>query len=99
TALVAAHSRATDLLRDNPARATPSVAAYVGGGRLDPAIVTAAIERSEEGFVADPNAIVAGTQVMHDFQAELGTLNQPVNLEELFDLSIYGAAAQNQPGG
>lgn len=95
SALVGAHIRATDILTGDPERATPSVAAYVGGGRLDPAIVTAAIERSESGFVADPNFIVDGTQVMHDFQAELGTLNQPVDLDALFDLTIYNGVSGN----
>ncbi|MEM6713189.1 MAG: ABC transporter substrate-binding protein [Pseudomonadota bacterium] len=92
-ALVEAHIRATNILSDDPDRATPSVATYVGGGRLDPAIVTAALRRSEGSFVANPNAIVDGTQVMHDFQAELGTLRQPVNLSELFDLTIYNSVA------
>ncbi|MFK7793664.1 MAG: ABC transporter substrate-binding protein [Devosiaceae bacterium] len=90
-ALVGAHVRATEVLRTDVERATPSVAAYVGGGRLEAAIVAAAITRSQASFVADPNFIVAGTQVMHDFQAELGTLNQPVNLDELFDLTIYNS--------
>lgn len=89
TALVDAHIRATDMLRNDVERATPSVATYVGGGRLDPAIVSAAIARSQAGFVADPNFIVAGTQVMHDFQAAQGTLNQPVDLSALFDLALY----------
>ena len=88
-ALVAAHKRATELLVNDPERTTPSVAKYVGGGRLDPAIIRSAIERSAEGFVADPNFIVDGTRVMHDFQADLGTLKQPVDLDALFDLSIY----------
>ena len=88
-ALVAAHKRATELLVNDPERTTPSVAKYVGGGRLDPAIIRSAIERSAEGFVADPNFIVDGTKVMHDFQADLGTLKQPVDLDALFDLSIY----------
>lgn len=88
-ALVAAHARATDVLKSDATRATPAVAKYVGGGRLKPEIVTSALERSAGGFVADPNAIVDGTRVMHDFQAELGTLKSPVDLSALFDLSIY----------
>ncbi len=28
---------------------------------------------------------------MHDFQAELGTLKQPVDLDALFDLSFFDA--------
>jgi NitT/TauT family transport system substrate-binding protein len=30
---------------------------------------------------------------VHDFQAEQGTLNQPVDLEALFDLSVYDSVA------
>lgn len=93
-ALVAAHDRATDLLRDDPERATPSVAKYVGGGRLDPKIVKSAIVGSRDGFVADPNFIVDGTRVMRDFQKELGTLKQPVDLDALFDTSFYDAIAE-----
>jgi NitT/TauT family transport system substrate-binding protein len=92
-ALVAAHQRATDLLVNDPDAATPLVAKYVGGGRMDPAIIQAAIERTGASFVADPNRIVEGTRVMHDFQAEQGTLNQPVDLEALFDLSVYDSVA------
>lgn len=88
-ALVGAPNRATDILKGDAARATPSVAKYVGGGRLNPAIVTSALERSSGSFVSDPRTIVDGTRVMHDFQAELGTLKQPVDLDALFDLSIY----------
>ncbi|WP_138466708.1 ABC transporter substrate-binding protein [Poseidonocella sp. HB161398] len=93
--LVAAHVRATELLRDDPATATEAVAKYVGGGRLDPAIVQAAIERSHDGFVADPNRITAGTKAMHDFQEAQGTLKQAVDLDALFDLGLYGDAAGN----
>jgi NitT/TauT family transport system substrate-binding protein len=88
-ALVAAHARATDLLRDDPEAAVDAVATYVGGGRLDPAVVLAALKGSAAGFVADPNFIVEGTRTMHDFQQELGTLNRPVDLDALFDVSFY----------
>ena len=92
-ALVAAHIRATELLVNDPKTATPMVAKYVGGGRMDPAIIQAAIERTGASFVADPNRIVDGTRLMHDFQAEQGTLNQPVDLEALFDLTVYDSVA------
>ncbi len=90
-ALVAAHVRATEMLVDDPAAATPHVAEYVGGGRLDPAIVRAAIEASAEGFVADPNFILDGTREMHDFQERIGTLKAPVDLDALFDTSFFDA--------
>ena len=94
-ALVAAHARATDMLVNDPDAATPHVAKYVGGGRMDPAIIKAAIERTGPAFVADPNRIVEGTRVMHDFQAAQGTLSQPVDLDALFDLTVYDAAAED----
>ena len=90
-ALVAAHGRATEMLVNDPAAATPHVAEYVGGGRLDPAIVRAAIEASAEGFVADPNFILDGTREMHDFQERIGTLKAPVDLDALFDTSFFDA--------
>ena len=90
-ALVAAHAAATERLKTDPEGTTEAVGKFVGGGRLDPAIVTAAIAGSSGGFVADPNFIVDGTKVMHDFQAELGTLKQPVDLEALFDTSFFDA--------
>lgn len=90
-ALIAAHARATEMLVDDPAGATPHVAEYVGGGRLDPAIVQSAIEASGGGFKADPNFILGGTRVMHDFQEEIGTLKAPVDLDALFDTSFYDA--------
>jgi len=91
-ALVAAHVKATDLLRDHPDEAAPMVAKYVGGGRLPKDIVEAAIRRTGNGFVADPHAITEGTQAMQDFQITEGTLAQPVDLLTLFDLSVYDAA-------
>ncbi len=94
-ALVAAHQRATDMLVNDPEAAAPLVAKYVGGGRMDPAIIRSAIERTGASFVADPNRIVEGTRVMRDFQAEQGTLSQPVDLEALFDLSVYDSVAGN----
>lgn len=93
-ALVAAHVRATELLRTDPAAAAPMVGAYVGGGRLDPAIIEEAIVRSRDGFVADPDRIVAGTRAMYDFQSDLGTLAREVDLDALFDLTIHDDATR-----
>ncbi len=100
-ALVAAHVRATRLLREDPAAAAPMVAHYVGGGRLDPAVVRAALIRVRAGFIADPHAIRAGTATLQTFQKTLGTLKKPVDLDKLFDTAIYDAlaprAAQTTP--
>ncbi|HAJ20437.1 MAG TPA: nitrate ABC transporter substrate-binding protein, partial [Rhodospirillaceae bacterium] len=39
--------------------------------------------------VADPTQIVDGTREMHDFQLEIGTLKDEVDIDSLFDTSFY----------
>jgi len=90
-ALVAAHVKATEKLKTDTAGAAADAAKYVGGGRMDVAIVEAAVVNSAHGWVADPNYILEGTKAMHDFQIEAGTLKDPVNLDELFDTRFYDA--------
>ena len=92
-ALVAAHVRATAMLNDEPDAAAAAAQKYVGGGRLPLALVEKAVRNSKGQFVADPNAIVEGTRVMHDFQSELGTLKAPLDIDALFDLAPYAAAS------
>jgi NitT/TauT family transport system substrate-binding protein len=87
--LVASHKRATDLLNGDPAKVSGYVQEYVGGGRLPMATVEAALGNAGGTFVADPNFIIQGTRAMHDFQAELGTLKQEVDIDALFDTSFY----------
>ncbi|MEM7566674.1 MAG: ABC transporter substrate-binding protein [Pseudomonadota bacterium] len=91
SALVSAHAAATDLLNTDAEGAVDAVQAYVGGGRLPHETVLAALERSKGAFVSDPGAIIAGTQVMHDFQAELGTLKATVDLDALFETRFHDA--------
>lgn len=92
--LVSSHERATQILNDEPVVATKAVQKYVGGGRLKSEVVEQAIRNSNKRFVADPNYILDGTRVMHDFQAEIGTLKVPVDIDELFDLQFYDALAK-----
>lgn len=93
-ALVAAHVRATTMLRDQPEKAAADVGKYLGGGRLDPAVVLTAIKRSHDGFVADPNAIIEGTREMQAFQKTLGSLSADVDLNALFDTRFYDNLGQ-----
>jgi len=88
-AMVSSHEKATRMLNDEPADAVGPVQKYVGGGRLKKELIESAIRNSNKRFVADPNYILDGTQVMHDFQAEIGTLKVPVDINELFDTQFY----------
>lgn len=90
-ALVAAHARATQKLRDTPDETADAVGKYVGGGRMPKAVVLTALRNSAASFRADPDAIVAGSTAMRDFQAEVGTLKAPVDLAKLFEPSFYRA--------
>jgi len=88
-ALVGAHMKATKLLNDNPEAAAKSVQKYVGGGRMKLETVTAALRRSAGTFVADPKKIIEGTRAMRDFQKELGTLKEAVDVEALINTQYY----------
>ncbi len=88
-AMVDAHARATEKLRNNPEGSAVAVGKYVGGGRMPKAVVLTALQNSKAAFVADPDYIIPGTKRMHDFQEEQGTLKAKVDLDALFDTSFY----------
>ncbi len=90
-ALVAAHARATTLLRDDPAAAAPAVGKYVGGGRLPADIVLSALENSRDNWVSDPAEIIEGATAMRDFQAEIGTLAAEVDIGALIETRFHDA--------
>lgn len=93
-ALVKAHIDATRLLETNPAKAAPFVQKYVGGGRLDVALVEKAIRNSKGQFKADPNGIIPATLVLQKFQAETGTLDGPAaDVTRLFNTRFYDEVA------
>ncbi len=92
-ALVDAHVRATKILHDTPEAAAEAVGKYVGGGRIPPNVVLAALINSSQSFVADPESIVDGSIRMRDFQLEVGTLKTEVDLDALFEPRFYRALA------
>lgn len=96
-ALVDMHIRSTKLLNGDATQAAEHVRPFVGGDRLETSVVIQALENSQGHFVADPSAIQAATRVMHDFQAEVGTLKKEVPLAQLFDVSFYDASTEPKP--
>lgn len=90
--LVTLHKRATDLMLADPDTAARHVHAAISNGLLPRDIITAAIKSPSNTFVSDPATIIDSTRVMHDFQAEIGTLKRAVPLDELFDRSFYAQA-------
>lgn len=90
--LVELHVRATDLIQADPARATKHILAIIGQGLIEEETILKAISANVGEYIADPSVIFPATRVMHDFQAELGTLAKPVPLDELFRTDLYEAA-------
>ncbi|WP_136247123.1 ABC transporter substrate-binding protein [Halomonas borealis] len=89
--LMALHLRATDKLTEDPAGAAPSVREFVGKRLIPLEAVETALASPSSNYVADPHAIREGTRRMHDFQLEQGSLRQAVDLDALFDTSLYDA--------
>lgn len=92
--LVDLHVRATELINTDPDRAAKHIHAFLGQGLIPVEVIQRALRSEISNFVADPEAIIPATKVMHDFSAEIGTLKKPVPLDELFDDSFYKKVAK-----
>ncbi|RXE46738.1 ABC transporter substrate-binding protein [Chromohalobacter israelensis] len=90
-ALVAQHVRATEMLENDPAQAAPNVREFVGKRLIDEETVTAALSSPSSNYLADPHMIIDATRTMADFQRRIGTLKKPVDVDALFDTSVYNA--------
>ena len=94
--LLQLHIRATRLLNDHPVVAAPYVREFVGRRLIPLETIETALQAPTSNYVSDPDEIRDGTRRMHDFQLERGTLNRPVDLDALFDRSLYEAAWQRE---
>lgn len=89
--LVALHVKATERLQDDPDAAASDVRDFVGKRLISEATIRDALASPSSNYLADPHAIIDGTRAMADFQRELGTLDKPVDVDALFDTSIFDA--------
>ena len=90
--LVRLVAQATALIREKPEVAAPYVAAVLGGGLIEPAVMVRAMTSKAIAFVADPHAIVAPTQALLAYQTKLGDFPQAPSTADLFDLSVWDEA-------
>ena len=44
--------------------------------------------------IADPHRIIEATRAMEVFQREIGVLPQPVDVDQLFDATVYDSIIQ-----
>ncbi|MBZ9539545.1 ABC transporter substrate-binding protein [Modicisalibacter tunisiensis] len=94
--LVALHVRATKLLQQHPEQAAPYVRDFVGKRLISEDTVRTALASPSSNYLADPHAIVDATRTMADFQKRIGTLKKPVDVDALFDTSIYDAVTAGE---
>ncbi|MGE5147187.1 MAG: ABC transporter substrate-binding protein [Candidatus Eiseniibacteriota bacterium] len=92
--LVALHIRAVALIKSDPKRAAKSVHEFLGKGLVPLETIEKAMTSPISNFVANPHDIMAPSQEMQDFSAEIGTLKKPVKISDLYDTSVYDQAVK-----
>jgi NitT/TauT family transport system substrate-binding protein len=92
-ALVTSVVRAIALIRENPDRAAPHIAASMGRGIIDAATIRRALTSPASKFSADPRSIVEPTAAMQRYQVSLGALDREYPLEGLFEPRFFERAA------
>jgi NitT/TauT family transport system substrate-binding protein len=92
--LVRLHARATDYVREDPARAVPDVVEYLGQGLVDPGMIRKALVSDATNLIADPRAIIEPTRLLQAVERRLGLQTPPLDIDGLFDFSFYDALAR-----
>lgn len=93
-ALVAGLIRAADLIKTDPAKAGVHVAAALGKGIVDPALIDKALISPASRFSIDPRTIVEPTRAMQAYQVKLGALDKELPLDGLFDPQYFLRASK-----
>jgi NitT/TauT family transport system substrate-binding protein len=88
------HIRATKLLIDEPEKAAPLVANFIGKGLVDVGTIEKSLQSPSSNFRTDPADILEQTEYMANFQKS-EKINTKVSTDGLFDLTIYKDAAKN----
>lgn len=87
--LLELHNRATDFLIREPSRAAIDVQKIIGHGPVTLAVIDRALNAPHVKFVADPYRIIKSTQLMHNFELEIGVISKTVLLRDLFELKFF----------
>ena len=97
-ALVGLHVRATALLRAHPHRAAADLAATLGKGLLTKETLFKAVTSPSMNPIADPRAIIAATEKLNDYQAQLDHMAKVADVAGMFDPSFFLTATAKQAG-
>jgi len=94
--LVALHNRATEFLVLNPDAATRDIHDSIGKSSVTLDVIEKAISSPYAKFTSDPYRIMASTQLMQNFQLEIGVLTKSVELKDLFDVTFFNKLASEK---
>ena len=92
TTTTASLVRAGDLLKRDPDRAAPAVAATLAKGIVDLEIIKAALKSPATKFVIDPREVIGPAKAMEAYQVKLGSLEKELPFDGLFETQFYERA-------
>lgn len=84
--------KAAALLQRDPDKAAPHVAAVLGKGIVDPALIRQALTSPASKFSIDPRAIIEPSKRMQAYQVKLGSLKEEAPFDGLFETQYYERA-------
>ncbi len=98
TKMAALQVRASNFIRQNPAQAAKDFNAVTGKGLLDEKTLEKAIRNVANYFVSDPTIIIEATKAKHDIMFAVGSFDQRVDVESMFNTHFYDEALKANDG-
>ncbi len=84
--------KAAALLKADPDKAAPHVAAALGKGIVDPELIRKALVSPASRFEIDPRKIIEPARAMQAYQVKLGSLDKEAPFDGLFETQYYERA-------
>lgn len=84
--------KAAALLKSDPDKAAPHVAAALGKGIVDPELIRKALVSPASRFEIDPRKIIEPARAMQAYQVKLGSLDKEAPFDGLFETQYYERA-------
>ena len=86
--------KAAALIKTDPDKAAPHVAAALGKGIVDPALIRKALVSPASRFEIDPRKIIEPARAMQAYQVKLGSLDKEAPFDGLFETQYYERAVK-----
>lgn len=86
--------KAAALIKADPDKAAPHVAAALGKGIVDPALIRKALVSPASRFEIDPRKIIEPARAMQAYQVKLGSLDKEAPFDGLFETQYYERAVK-----